>query len=160
MFRFTLLLLTIMPLAAFAQDEEPEFEPVTDRKYECHDRFADDAKPYVFVETFSIPLEDIIGEMPDDLSDEEVAQYHEELAVTRYAIVTISETDFAGIARQAGLDYRIDFVQSHESVGPETTAPYVLIIQADGDTAYYDFSYLESGETKEADRLMTCKRTQ
>jgi hypothetical protein len=174
MFKPILLLLAVMPMAVFAQDEEPDFEYETDRNYECHDRYSDDAKPYVFVETFPIPAEDIFGEIiseapddvSDDLSDEDIDQVLEllegleVLTAFKIAKVTISDTEFTGMAGQTGLDYRIDFGQNFEFDVSEPKTPYSLIIQADGDSSYYDFSNLESGGTKGADRLMTCERTQ
>ena len=157
MFRPTLLLLTLMPLAALAQDEEPEIEP--DRKYECHDKYADNSRPYIFVESFAVGPEDIADEIPDDVSDKELAEAFEALSLIRFSTVTISETDFGGMAYQDGLDYRIDFSQIIESVDAEDKLEYSLVIRADGDAAFYDFSDVESGEKITPDRLLKCKKT-
>ena len=159
MFRPTLLLLTLMPLAALAQDEEPEIEFEPDRKYECHDRFADNSRPYIFVESFAFGPEDIADEIPDDVSDKERAEAFEVLSLIRFSTVTISETDFRGMAYQDGLDYRIDFSQFIESLDAEDGPKYSLVIRADGDAAFYDFSDVESGEKITPDRLLKCKKT-
>lgn len=159
MFRHTLLALAVVPLAAFAQDEEPEIEPVPDRKYECHDRYSDDSTPYILVETFSVDLEDIADEIPDDVSDEDLAEAFEALTKIRASTVTISETVFDGMAYQDGLDYRVDFSHDFASDDSDDTTEYSLVIRADGDAAFYDFSDVEPGEKITPDRLLSCKKT-
>ena len=168
MFRFALLLFSIMPLEAIAQDEESDFEPAPDRKYECHDVyfFADDPVPYIFVETFSVDPDEMFDAMLDELTDkeleeaEEIFEVYDVLAKIRFATVTISETEFGGVAYQAGLDYRIDFGNQFEFDDSYDDLEYALVIQADGDAAFYDFSDVESGEKVTADRQLDCERTQ
>ena len=158
MIRPSLLVLIAIPLSAVAQDEEPEFKPALDRQYECHDRYSNDTTPYIFVETFAIRLEDIVDEIPDDMSDEELAEAFEELTNIRASTVTISETTFYGIAYQNGLDYRVDFSQDF-ATSDSDDMELSLVIQADGDAAFYDFSEVETGDKKRPERLLTCKKT-
>lgn len=168
MIRPTLLLLTLVPLATFALDVESNLEPVLDRKYECHDRnsSANKPTPYIFVEVFVAP-EDMSalsdGVDPNEMTDDEALDLLiDALSASselEFTTVTISDTEFRARSYQAGLDYRVDFGYAFEFEDYPDSVEYALIIQADGDAAFYDFSNVESGEETPPDRQLECKRT-
>jgi len=64
------------------------------------------------------------------------------------------------MAYQDGLDYRIDLMNNFESDDSADMLDYSLVIRADGDAAFYDFTDVESGEKTKADRFLSCKKTQ
>lgn len=158
MFRPSLLLLTLLPLAAFAQDEQPEIQLEPDRKYECQDKYVDNSKPYIFVEAFAVSPEDIPEEVLNDVSGEELTEAFAAMSLIRFSSVTISETEFGGLAYQDGLDYRIDFFHNLDSIELDNLE-YSIVIRADGDAAFYDFSNSSPGEKIAPERLLKCKKT-
>ena len=155
-----LLPLAVLPITALGQSEVPWHQFTLDRQYECHDRFSQDADPYIAIETYSVGVEDLNDQLKDDVPEQDLDEAREAFtaffSIGRMARVIISDTEFEGLGYQDGLDYRIDFTQDLDAAESLASLNYSLVIRADGDTAFYDFSDAESGEKIAAERLLKC----